>query len=436
MRKKVLVVLFAFVVLVAMSFTGCGGGGSSEESSGGGEGGTIRLCNNKVEVDKQYKELAAAYKEATGVTVEVESIGGGQDIQSTLKGYKQANNMPDIFCIEGDKDYPTWEGLLVDLSDQEWVKDTDTAYSVDGKVYGFPTTTEAIGLAYNKSILDKCGVDPESITSPAAMEDAFKKIDAKKDELGLSGVIGYCAEAAQLNWSTGSHLFATYIDSGLKRDDTTYIDLLNDGGKVKDPRFNDWCKMVGLFNKYSDPDLLVSGTYDQQVKNFAAGKYAFVTQGSWIGTSLVNDYKADYEKAGNFEVGMAPYAFEDGQETILTNGPGYWVLYGEGANIDAAKDFLNWCATDDNAQKILVEDCGYVPQFKSSKHESNDPFAATIAKYQAADKTSAWHWTGMKADLCTKTGVVFQDFAKGKYKNADDFEAAMKEAIEAYYAKG
>ena len=211
MRKKVLVVLFAFVVLVAMSFTGCGGGGSSEESSGGGEGGTIRLCNNKVEVDKQYKELAAAYKEATGVTVKVESIGGGQDIQSTLKGYKQANNMPDSFCIEGDKDYPTWEGLLADLSDQEWVKDTDTAYSVDGKVYGFPTTTEAIGLAYNKSILDKCGVDPESITSPAAMEDAFKKIDAKKDELGLSGVIGYCAEAAQLNWSTCSLPTSTLV---------------------------------------------------------------------------------------------------------------------------------------------------------------------------------------------------------------------------------
>ena len=35
-----------------------------------------------------------------------------------------------------------------------------------------------------------------------------------------------------------------------------------------------------------------------------------------------------------------------------------------------------------------------------------------------------------------RLGVVFQDFAKGKYKNADDFEAAMKEAIEAYYAKG
>ena len=39
-------------------------------------------------------------------------------------------------------------------------------------------------------------------------------------------------------------------------------------------------------NKYSDPELLVDGTYDNQVGNFAAGKYAFVTQGSWIGASL------------------------------------------------------------------------------------------------------------------------------------------------------
>ena len=433
MKKKLLVLALAFAMV--FTFAACGGSSSSSDDSSSSEGGTIRLCNNKVEVDEQYQALAAAYKEATGVTVEVESIGGGQDIQSTLKGYYQADNMPDIFVIEGDKDYPTWEGKLADLSNEAWVSDTSTAYTVDGTVYGFPTTTEAIGLAYNKSVLEAAGVDPASITSPEAMKTAFETIDAKKDELGLTAVIGYCAEAAQLNWSTGSHLFATYLDSGLARDDTTYIDLLNDGGKVDDARFLDWCEMVGLFNQYSDPDLLVSGTYDQQVQNFTAGKYAFVTQGSWIGASMTGSFAEDYSAAGNFEVGMVPYAFEDGQETILTNAPGYWVVYSESENLDAAKEFLNWCATDDAAQQILVEECGYVPQFTTS-YTSKDPFAATIAEYQKAGKTSAWHWTSMKADLCTKTGSVFQEYAKGTYASAEEFAAAMKEAIEAYYAAG
>ena len=44
--------------------------------------------------------------------------------------------------------------------------------------------------------------------------------------------------------------------------------------------------MVELFNQYSDKALLVSGTYDQQILNFASGKYALVTQGSWIGATM------------------------------------------------------------------------------------------------------------------------------------------------------
>ena len=39
-------------------------------------------------------------------------------------------------------------------------------------------------------------------------------------------------------WSTGNHLFGNYLDSGLDRDDTTYIDMLNDGGKVDRRSFN------------------------------------------------------------------------------------------------------------------------------------------------------------------------------------------------------
>ena len=64
-------------------------------------------------------------------------------------------------------------------------------------------------------ILKKAGVDPASITSPEAMKKAFETLDAKKDELGLTAVVGYCAEAANLYWSTGNHIFGTYLDSGL-----------------------------------------------------------------------------------------------------------------------------------------------------------------------------------------------------------------------------
>ena len=70
-------------------------------------------------------------------------MGGGVDIQGTLKGYYQANNMPDIFVNGAIPDFENWEGKLVDMSDEAWVADTDAAY-VDEEygTIGFPYTVQ------------------------------------------------------------------------------------------------------------------------------------------------------------------------------------------------------------------------------------------------------------------------------------------------------
>ncbi|MDE6960712.1 MAG: ABC transporter substrate-binding protein [Lachnospiraceae bacterium] len=447
MKRKVIAVLLASTM--ALGLVACGGGssdGGSEggtteggtEESGSSEGGssasgdTIRLVNGKIEIDAQLKKLAEMYKEETGVTVEIESMGGGIDIQGTLKGYYQANNMPDIFVNGGATDFSNWEGMLEDMSGEAWASDTDAAYVDEHGTIGFPYTVEAVGLAYNAGILEKAGIDPATLTGPDAIKTAFETLDAKKAELGIDAVVGYCAEATNLYWSTGNHLFANYIDGGLKRDDTTYIDMLNDGGKVDEARLTDFAEFVGLLNQYSDPALLVSGTYDQQILNFASGKYAFVTQGSWIGATMTTADAEAYAAAGNFEVGMIPYAFQDGMDTILTNSPSWWAVFSDG-NKDAAKAFLQWCS-EDKAQQVLVEEAGFISPFKSCTYVASDPFAQTIIDYQNADKTSGWHWLNMKEGLAQNyTGQVFNDYAAGRL-DAAGFVKTMQQVIQACYA--
>ncbi|MDD7389214.1 MAG: ABC transporter substrate-binding protein [Lachnospiraceae bacterium] len=437
-RKSIAVLLAATMVL---GLTACGGGssdGGSETKADGGassskSGDTIRLVNGKIEIDAQLKKLAEKYKEETGVTVEIESMGGGIDIQGTLKGYYQGDNMPDIFVNGGATDFKNWEGMLVDMSDQAWASDTDAAYVNEEGTIGFPYTTEAVGLAYNADILEKAGIDPATLTGPSQIEEAFKTIDSKKDELGLTAVVGYCAEATNLYWSTGNHLFANYLDAGLDRDDTTYIDMLNDGGKLDDARLTDFAKFVGILNQYSDPALLVSGTYDQQILNFASGKYAFVTQGSWIGATMTADDADAYAAAGSFKVGMIPYAFQDGIDTILTNSPSWWSVYKEG-NVEAAEAFLQWLS-EDEGQQVLVEEAGFISPFKSCKYVASDPFAQTLSDYMAAGKTSAWHWLNMKEGYAQNfTGQVFADYAAGNL-DADGFVKTFKQVTEACYAQ-
>ena len=396
--------------------------------------GSLRLVNGKIEVDAALKEAAAKYEEETGVHVEIESMGGGVNIQDELKKQYQGTGMPDIFVCGSDADFGNWDGLLADMSDCAWAADTDAGYVGTDGLVGFPYTTEAIGLAYNADILEKAGIDPASITGPESMRAAFETLDSQKEDLGLTAVIGWCCEAQNLYWSTGSHSFANYIDAGLSRDDTTYADLLADGGQIDHDRFLHYAEMVGMFNEFADPGLLTSGTYDQQILGFASGKYAFVTQGSWIGATMTTDDAAQYAEAGNFKVGMIPYAFEEGIDTIRTNSPSWWAVF-QNDNTDAAKAFLDWLATD-AGQEILVMKGGFISPFKSCSFVAEDPFAATISEYTAAGKTSAWHWLKNKSGLDQNaTGQLYLDYALGSIPDAESFTQVMTQVIADYYAE-
>lgn len=437
------IVALTLALSMGLSLAACGGTTASSgdaaatgDSTASGSGVTLRLVNGKIEVDAQLKQLAELYKQETGVTVEVQSMGGGVDIQSELKNYYQADNMPDLFVNGSEADFNNWVGLLVDLSDQPWVSDTTQAYTDDeGQVLGFPYTTEAIGMAYNADILEKAGVDPATLTTYSAYKEAFEKIDAMKDELGLTAVVDLGCEATNLYWSPGNHIFGQYLSAGLDRDDKTYIDLLSDGGQLDKERFTEFATFFKLLIDYADPTMAVSGTYDEQILQFASGKYAFVTQGSWIGATMTSADADAYAAAGNFEVGLAPFAFsEEPIETILTASPSWWSIYSGSQHIDEAKAFLAWCAGDE-AQKILVEDGGFISPFASCTYVASDPFAQTIADYTAAGKTSAWDWMGMIEGVAQNcTGVLFQQFAMGNL-TVDQFVESMQTQLAAYYAE-
>ncbi len=428
MRKRLLAVVLAAamaVCLMACGGSSSGSAASTGEGSGAASGEGIRLLNGKPEIDTQLKKLAAKYEEETGKVVSVETIGGDTNASDELKKMYQADNMPDIFVIEANQ-AANWDGLLADLTGEAWTEDTDYEL-VDEKMgtIGFPYTVEATALAYNAEILEKAGVDPASLTSPAAWQKAVETLDSKKDELGLTAVFGWCAEPANLGWSSGTHVFAQYLDAGLAQDDTTYIDLLNDGGKIDEARMKDFAAFVGMMNKYSDPALLIDGTYDNQVAGFAAGKYAFVTQGNWINGGVTGS--PDYT---GWAMGFAPYAFEDGIDTIIAGPPSFWTVYSDG-DVDGAKAFLQW-VSDDSAQEILVNEAGLISPFKDCSFVAADPFAESIKSYMDAGKTSGWHTMLKKDGLQNKTCQVFADYAKGAL-DEDAFVKTMGQVISSYY---
>lgn len=162
----------------------------------------IEVFQLKVEINEAITNFVKRYSENTpGVTVSVETLGGGADYGGTLRAKLQANQMPDIFMIEGQGGYELWKEYILDMSDADWVKDTDLAYySPEGKAVGFPIGIEGFGLGYNADLLEKAGIDPASLTTLSATKAAFEKLDGMKAELGLDNVVSVGTSVAGGLW--------------------------------------------------------------------------------------------------------------------------------------------------------------------------------------------------------------------------------------------
>lgn len=449
MKKRFLSVA-AGILAVSAILAGCGSGAATNETSASGADtqssaaetkageskadskageGALRLVNGKIEIDSQLKKVAEKYKEKTGQEVVIESLGGGVDIQGQLKSYKAADNMPDIFVIGGDGDYANWTDSVADLSDSEFAKNTDFAYKdkTSGKVVGFPYAVEGYGITYNADILEKAGIDPETLKNYDAFKAAFEKLDSMKSELGLQAVASVAAESGQMYWSTGNHLFGYYYTGGLDRGDNKYFDMAMKG-EFDDQRLGEFADMTALLFKYADPQVLISGTYDDQLALWAQGKTAFITQGNWIDPSLPT-YNV------TFKAGLLPLAFTKADMTkILADCPSWWCVYKDGKNVDAAKKFLDYLATDPDAQEILVKEAGMISPYKTSTVEPETPLAVSLKKYVDAGNTSSWAWSNMPEGIAqNKLGLIFESFAKGNMTN-DQFVQMMKTTIADYVA--
>ncbi|MGN0398778.1 MAG: ABC transporter substrate-binding protein [Blautia sp.] len=442
MKKKLLAVLLAGTMTVTLG--ACGGAsdsGSKSDDAAATEAGddaaanttaskdAIRFMNTKIEIDAQLKEFAKQYQEKTGQEVVVESLGGGVDVNGQLKNYYAAGNMPDIFAFGVDSYKSSFSEWLEPLDGEAWIEDTDYEFKGDdGKVYGVPFALEGVGVAYNKDILDKAGIDPATLTNIDAYKAAFEKIDGMKDELGLQAVCSVAAESGQMNWSTGNHMMAAYYSQGLDRDDKTYIDMVNNEGKIDEERMGQFADWVKLLFTYADQNVLISGTYDDQLALWATGKAAFITQGNWIDPSLP-DYDA------TFECGLAPAAFStEDTDGLLIDAPAYWGIYNGSDKIDACKEFLTALVQSEEGQKALVEDCGIVSPYLSCTLEPATPLAKSMLPYIKEGKTYAWDWSTQPEGIAQNaTGAVFELYAKDQL-DKDGFVSTMASTIADYVA--
>lgn len=359
---------------------------------------TVDIFQFKVEAKDALEAATEAYtKENPNVTINVQTVGGGDDYGAALKARFASGKEPAIYNIGGLQDAYDWEEKLEDLSKEPWIDSafagTLDAVTLDDRIVGLPFNQEGYGLIYNKAIFEKAGIDPMTITSFAALEEAVKKMDGMKEELGLKAVFAFPAKET---WVTGLHL--------------SNIQFANEFANVKEayeakeitlPHADVWKKLVDLQADYAyTPDgkksSLNAVDYSTQVEEmFSLGRVALIQQGNWAYGSIAG---IDEEVAGN--IGLLPLPLEGVAEDAIPVGiPSYWAVNSNKSDDEkaAAKDFLNWLYTSEEGKKRIINDFKFIPAFKGYEGDElqpSDPLAKDILRFSNEGKTMPWVFMG------------------------------------------
>lgn len=442
MKKKVVSLLLC-AAMVSGILAGCGGKeeapaeqtstateeaapAETEEAEGAEEtaspeGGKVYYLNFKPEVDEKWQEIAAAYTAETGVEVKVVTAASGT-YEEVLKSEIAGSDAPTLFQINGPVGYNNWKDYCMDLKDTELYKNlSDPSLAVtgeDGGVYGVPYTVETYGIIYNDTIMQAYfamdgakAASVDEINSFDKLKEVVEDMQAKKDDLGITGVFASTSLLPGEDWRWQTHLanipvYYEYKDKGV-----------TDLAEIEFTYGENFKNIFDLYinNSTCAPTLLGSKAVTDSMAEFALGECAMVQNGNW-GWGQISGVEGNVvaEDAVKFMPIYTGIAGEENQG-LCTGTENFWCVNSQASDADkqATLDFVNWMISSDAGKGYMVNDLGNAAPFTTfgDEEKPSDPLAKEMYRYMESGKTSVnWNFTTFPS----------QDFK-------DDFGAALLE---------
>ena len=322
--RRVLSVIVA--AAATMSLTACGGSSSAKD-------------DNVIEFWDPYPQKTAdstwqAFVEKCapdGYTVK--RVGYAQsDLLNNLTTAVKADNAPEIALIDNPK-MPTAvdAGLVTDIKAagvdvSGYDENIEGPGIIDGVQYGVSYGSNALGLYYNPTVLEKAGVDPASITDWDSLNAAIEKVvNAGYKGITFAGISGEEGTFQFLPWfwGAGGNL-AKASGSSAEKD---ALDLVSNWVK------QGWApKSVATDNQSAAWDL------------FLTGEYGFSENGSWQAESAAEE---GYE--------MIPIPSKDGGVAPVPTGGEFITIPKLKATVDVIE-----CLIDGDNLKALNDEMVYL----------------------------------------------------------------------------
>lgn len=418
MKKKILALLLAAAMMATL--VACGG---SKSGSGSSDDVVLTIFNSKSEIQSQFEEMAEEYSDShDGVKVEVYY---SSDTVAAHMASKYSSKEPYVLSMVDAKDiYSLGPDHAIDLSDQDYVKDTDYAISIDDKVLGVPFCIEGRGVMYNAdAIKEVTGKDFDPSTCKTL--DGFKKVLKELKDGGMESPVGIMKE----DWSIGAHYFMEVYEE--QEDPEAFVQSLYKGEAdlANNEKFNSLMDTFDVLkeNNYA-ADSPVAAERETSEQKLAQGEIAFMFGGNWDWSVL-----KEYEPSENMGLMPVPQNTDDGTNEKLVGGGSKYFFIDSSDNVtdeqrDAAKDFLTWLFTEEDGNKFMTETCAVVPAFKNIDASALDPLSTSIKEY--ADKGALVpNYDYAPDDHYSKVGAVMQ-----KYLSGDIDRAEFAKEVEKYWS--
>lgn len=373
---------------------------------------SITIFNSKMEVQSQFEEMAEKYAEDNGINIEVYY---SNDTVAAHLATKYSSGDPYTLAMVDAKDvYSLAKDHAIDMSDQEWVKNTNYAIGIDDQINGFPMSVEARGLIYNADAI-------EAITGETFNPEDYKTLDSFKElieqlkEGGMETPTGIMKE----DWSLGGHFLSQVSEE--QPDVEEFITKLHEGEAdlINDEKFNSLMDFFDVMkeNNYAK-DSAIAAEREVTEMMLAEGEIAFMYGGNWD-WSVINAY--DYTE--NMGMMPIPQNTDDGtNEKLVGGGSKYFMIDSSDTTTDeqrqAALDFLEWLADSEEGQKFITEDCALVPAFSNNENEVADPLGKSVKKY-ADEGAMIDNYNYMPDDHISLCGAIFQKYLAGQMDRAE-----------------
>ncbi|MFV0528891.1 MAG: ABC transporter substrate-binding protein [Lachnospiraceae bacterium] len=418
--KKRLLALLLCGVMMTLSLAACGSsdsGSSSDDAtateetsdSGSSSGTTLTFMASQDWVYDAEMELGKQFEEETGIKIDYQIVPSDQ-YYNLLMTKLNSGEGPDIFGGQsGAYDIVTQynvEKNAVDLSGESWIdyynEFEKAETSVDDKVYGmtyFDTTTDYY-IIYNKAIFDEY-----NLKEPTTFAE-FEEVCQTLLDNGVSPVYEPAAD--------GWHHVMWFAEVGgvFEKLEPGVIDKLNNNEiKFADvPEFEEaMTQVLELAEKGYFGDNYLSDEYTDTASVIGSGEFAMAFGKPGSIAEYVEASNGTYTE-DDFAMFVPPILDND-ILNVHPCGPSRFIYSGS-ENIDAAKQYLEYIATQESIQYMIdneakVENLPYSADQTPKYSAYTEEFLASFEEQGTVLQDSVKYFNPQWMDIGTDMTAMF-----------------------------